>query len=51
MLDSDTSSTGKNKVTPSDRVPKTESWDGMCEVSDNENSRKEQRIRKNQIIY
>jgi hypothetical protein len=39
MLDSDTSSTDKNKVTPSDRVQKTDSRDSMCEESENEESR------------
>jgi chromosome segregation ATPase len=38
MLDSDTASTDKNKVTPPDRVKKTESWDSMCEESDNDES-------------
>jgi type IV secretory pathway VirB4 component len=36
MLYRDTTSTEKNKVTPSDRVPKTDSWDSMCEESENE---------------
>jgi hypothetical protein len=36
MLDSDTASTEKIKVTLSDRVPKTESWDSMCEEYENE---------------
>jgi hypothetical protein len=51
MFDSDTASTDKNKVTPSDRIQRTESWDSMCEESDNEESRQERRIHKNQIIY
>jgi chromosome segregation ATPase len=51
MLDTDTSSTDKHKVTPYDRVPKTASWDSMCEYSENIDSRKERRIRKNQSIY
>jgi predicted nucleic acid-binding Zn-ribbon protein len=33
MLDSDTASTDKNKVTPFNRVQKKESWDSMCEDS------------------
>jgi hypothetical protein len=51
MLDSDNASTDKNKVTPYDRVQKTESWDRMCEESDNEESRQVRRIHKNQSIY
>jgi hypothetical protein len=51
MLDSDTSSTDKKKVTPSDRVQKKESWGSMCENSENEDSRKERHVRKNQSIY
>jgi chromosome segregation ATPase len=35
MVDSDTASTDKNKVTPSDSVQKIESWDSMCEESEN----------------
>jgi hypothetical protein len=51
MLDSDTASTDKNRVTPSDRVKKTVSWDSMCEECENEESRQERRIHKNQRIY
>jgi hypothetical protein len=50
-MDSDTSTTDTHKVTPSDRVQNTDSWDNMCEDSKNEDSRKEQRIGKNQNIY
>jgi hypothetical protein len=51
MLDSDTASNDKDKVTPSNRFQKTESWFIMCEESDNEESRQGRRIRKNQSIY
>jgi hypothetical protein len=51
MLDNDTSSTDKNKVTHFDRVKKTKSWNSMCEDSENEDSRKEQSISRDQSIY
>jgi hypothetical protein len=51
ILDSDTSGTDKDKVIASDRVKKTESRDSMCEDSENEDSRKERRIHKNESIY
>jgi hypothetical protein len=51
MLDSDTAITDKNKVTPSNRVKKTESWDSMCDEYENEESRQVRRIHKNQSIY
>jgi hypothetical protein len=41
MLDSDTASIDKNTVTPSVGVQKTESWDSMCEESENDESRQE----------
>jgi hypothetical protein len=51
IFDSDTANIDKNKVTPSDRVQKTESWDSMCEESENDESRQERRTRNIQSIY
>jgi hypothetical protein len=51
MLDSDTTSIDKNTVTPSERVQKTESWESICEESENDESRQERRTRKIQSIY
>jgi hypothetical protein len=51
MLGSDTASIDKSKVNPSDRVKKTESWDSMCEESENDEARQERRTRKIQSIY
>jgi hypothetical protein len=48
--DSDTSVTEKDKVITPHMLPKTESWDSMCEESENEDSGKERHIRKSQSI-